>query len=549
MARSRRREIHRFAAAAVLVLGAVLARVAALSGHCAAPMGLVRTMIYITLYFAWCLSLRRRVIQAQTRRYLTAIPLLMIFWFIVRTVKMYFVSIPHATRQLWYWYYFPMLFIPLFSFLVAMSLGQPEGFRLPKWTALLYIPTTLLLLLVVTNDGHQLVFAFREGASWSEQRGNYRFGIGYFLAVGWEIACAVTAMAVLLGKCRFSHRWKWLPVGILLAAVTYGVIYDSGVHWMRVIGGDIAAAECFLVAAIWESCVLCGLIPTNTGYEELFENGGLKAQIIDTRGRVRYASANAPALPRETMRAARNEPVSLDRNTLLKSADIPGGQVLWVEDITMITALLERLEENREAIAEHNHLEMENYKARQKISALREKNRLYDLLQQQTTREIDRLDDILSRYDAQADPTVRRHLLVETAVIGAYVKRRGNLLFIGERSVLTDTAELALCLDESLANLELLGTECALDIPMKVAIRATEAVRVYDFFESAVEQAMATLAFIWFKARDLPEKVAICLELECQADLRALISRADTAAFENGVWHFTLHIPKEHENE
>ena len=532
--------------AVMIILGAALARVAAREGICPTLMGLIRTMLYITLYLVWCVSLRRRVVQAQTRRYLTVIPLLMIFWFVVRSVKYYFVSIPDATRQLWYWYYFPMLFIPLLSLFVAMSLGRPEGYRLPKWTALLHVPATLLVLLVVTNDWHQLVFTF-VGEVWSDQNGAYRYGLGYFLVFGWEIACAVAAMVMLLVKSRFSYRWKWLPPVILLGAVAYGIIYASGVSWMQVIGGDITAAECFLVAAIWESCVACGLIPTNTGYDKLFESGGLKAQIADANGAVRYASANAPALSTEVMRRAKDGPVLLDRNTLLKSAPIPGGQVLWVEDITAITALLEKLEENRESIAERNHLEMESYKTRQKISALREKNRLYDLLQEQTAHEIDRLDAILNRYDASDDALERRRLLAETAVIGAYVKRRGNLLFIRERTAVTDTAELALCLDESFANLELLGAECALDIPMKTSVRAADAMRVYDFFEAAVEAGIDTLRSVWLKARDLTDAIGICLEVECEANLGTLAEQADAAALEDGVWRFTLRVGKERE--
>ncbi len=531
------------------VLCAVAARVAAQRGICSTLMGLVRTMLYIVLYLGWCVSLRRRVVQAQTRRYLTAIPLLMVFWFVVRSVKHFFVSDADAVRQLWYWYYFPMLFLPLLSVYVAMSLGRPENFRLRKWTALLHIPTALLVLLVVTNDWHQLVFVFREGTVWSDQSGTYHYGIGYFLVFGWMIVCAVTAMTTLLVKCRFSYRWKWLPAVILLCAVAYGILYATGVHWMQVVAGDITAAECFLVAAVWKSCVMSGLIPTNTGYDELFRIGGLRAQITDADDRVRYASADAPALPRETLRRAQEGPVFLDRNTLLKSSPIPGGHVLWVEDITAITALLEKLEENREAIAERNHLEMEDYTTRQKIGALREKNRLYDLLQEQTAHQIDRLDRILTRYDATEDPAVRRRLLAETAVIGAYVKRRGNLLFIGERSAVTDTAELALCLDESFANLELLGAECALDMPMKVPIRGADAVRVYDFFETAVESGMDTLRSVWLKARDLAETVAVCFEIECEADLSALTPRADSAACEDGVWRFTLHIRKKSERE
>ena len=67
-----------------------------------------------------------------------------------------------------------MLFIPLLCVFVALSLGKPENYRLPKWTSLLYIPTTLLLLLVLTNDLHQLVFVFpADAAAWLDTDHGY----------------------------------------------------------------------------------------------------------------------------------------------------------------------------------------------------------------------------------------------------------------------------------------------------------------------------------------------------------------------------------------
>ena len=46
------------------------------------------------------------------------------------------------------------------------------------------------------------------------------------------------------------------------------------------------------------------------------------------------------------------------KDTLLKSSRIGGGYVLWQEDITDVTALLERLEENRKNIEDSNCLEV-----------------------------------------------------------------------------------------------------------------------------------------------------------------------------------------------
>ena len=214
------------------------------------------------------------------------------------------------------------------------------------------------------------------------------------------------------------------------------------------------------------------------------------------------------------------------------------------EGVTDITALLQKLEENRKTISESNDVEQENYKTKVKINTVREKNRLYDRLQAQTAHQIELLDQLLTQYEAQSDPEIRRSLLAKAAVIGAYIKRRGNLMFIGEKSDVTDTAELTACLDESFANLELMGVECAIDIPDKNNIYTRDAIRVYDFFEAVTEEAMDDLQFVWLKARGLEDAVIFYLQAESKTDLLALASLADTCTCEEGVWRFSLRIGK-----
>ena len=525
-----------------LIVCAVVFRILGNNGVFPITLGLLRTFIYIGLYIRWGVSVSKRIVQAQVRRNLVAVALLNVFWFVIRSMKYYFVSDSALSRQLWYWYYFPMLFIPLISVFVSMSLGKPENYRLPKWTSLLYIPTVLCLLLVVTNDFHQLVFAFPAGEVWSDK--NYDYAFGCFLVIGWEIICALTAFTIMVIKCRLSQRKKYLPLSLLCICIVYALIYASGAEWMRIIGGDITAVQCLMFTAILESCIQSGLIQTNTGYDSLFEAGTFKAQITDTDYNIRYTSANSPKLSENVMHSAENGAVSLDKNTVLKSNPIEGGHVLWLEDISDIAALLKELEENKETIAESNLLEQENYRTKLKINTLQEKNRLYDLLQDQTAHQIDLLDSLFAQYNTETNYEKRRSLLAKIAVIGAYIKRRGNLMFIAEKSATTDTAELSLCLEESFANLELMGVECAIDIPGNNKIDTTEAIRVYDFFESVTEAAIDDMRSVWLKARNLKDSVVFHLEVECESQLADFSELAESSHFEDGVWRFTLRAKK-----
>ena len=527
---------------ALLIVCAVIVRIVGNSGILPVTSGLIRTFIYIGMYICWGISVSKRIVQTQVRRNLVAVSLLNVFWFFIRSIKYYFVSDPDFSRQLWYWYYFPMLFIPLFSVFVSMSLGKPENYRLPKWTSLLYIPTVLCLLLVVTNDFHQLVFSFPAGEVWSDK--NYDYVFGYFPVIGWEIICALAAFTIMVIKCRLSQREKYLPLSLLCICIVYAIIYASGTEWMRIIGGDLTAVQCLMFTAILESCIQCGLIQTNTGYDSLFEAGTFKAQISDTDYNIRYTSANSPQLSENVMRSAENGAVSLDKNTVLKSNPIEGGHVLWLEDISDIAALLKELEENKETIAESNLLEQENYRTKLKINTLQEKNRLYDLLQDQTAHQIDLIDSLFAQYNTETNYEKRRSLLAKIAVIGAYIKRRGNLMFIGEKSATTDTAELSLCLEESFANLELMGVECAVDIPGNNKIDTKDAIRVYDFFESVTEAAIDDMRSVWLKARCLNDSVVFHLEVECESLLDDFFKLTESSHFEDGVWRFTLRAKK-----
>ena len=306
---------------------------------------ILRPLIYIGMFVIWSVSLRRRTIQPQVRRYLTAISTLMVFWLTVRTTKYLFTEDPWTLRHLWYLYYLPMLFIPLLGLLVALSLGKAENFRLPKWTASLFIPSAALFLLVLTNDFHQMVFDFPEDAAVWEN--DYSYGVGYFLAVGWMILCALAALVTMLVKCRIpnSRRVFLLPFLPTLLALVYGIFDALRLPWLKAIAGDMTVVFCLLFAAVLECCIRCGLIQTNTGYGQLFETGTIGAQITDDAYQIRYASSNAMHLSPDVMRDAETGSVSLDKNTLLKSSRITGGHVLWQEDITDMTALLEKLEE------------------------------------------------------------------------------------------------------------------------------------------------------------------------------------------------------------
>ena len=447
-----------------------------------------RSVIYIVLFTAWGISVRDRTIQPQVRRWLTAISALMVFWVTSRTIRYTIAQDPWVLRHLWYLYYLPMLFIPVLGIFVALSLGKPEGFRLPRWTYWLYVPTTLFFLLVLTNDLHQLVFVFpADAAVWMN---DYRHGAEYFLAVGWQILCAMAALAAMVVKCRVprGRRILMLPFVPVILAVVYGILDVLRVAWLKMIAGDVTVVFCLLITAALESCIQCGLIQSNTRYGELFRASTLAAQITDEAYRVCFSSQTAAFVPSEMLRRTAEGPVMLGRGIRLSGAPIRGGHVIWQDDVSELQRLLEAQASINEQLEEENDLLMAENQVKEEKARVATQNRLYDHIARKVEPQLIRLDALLRQ-----DGTCPEERLREICILGAYIKRRSNMILLSENQPYVSAAELAYCLTESMNNLEAAGADCALRTECSGSLPIETALAVYDFFEAVAEQALPEL--------------------------------------------------------
>ena len=299
-------------------------------------LGLIRSSIYIGMFAAWRFSVRQRIVPKNTRRYLSAVAFFLILWMIIRTVKYYFVADPNINRILWYCYYIPMLFVPLFSVFVSASIGKPENSRMPKWLISATTLTFILTLFVLTNDLHQLVFAFPKNACVFTDE-DYTYQIGYIIVIGWEIVCALIAIGTMLYKCRLpkTHKILWLPFVPTGIAVLYGVLYASGCGFVIYFIPDVTVFQCLTFAAIFESCIACGLIQSNTHYKELFSASDLPVYITDKEYHLQIASKRAADFP-EISEINSSEPIMLKDHIRLSKSEICGGYAFWTDDVSEI---------------------------------------------------------------------------------------------------------------------------------------------------------------------------------------------------------------------
>ena len=340
----------------------------------------LRSGIYVFLFSAWCYSLWIRIVQTQVRRYLLAISVLMVLWILLRSIK-FSIENTEAERWLWYFYYFPMLFIPMLSVFVSRSLGKGEDFRIPRWTKILYFPTLLLLLLVLTNDLHQQVFSFPTGILSDRE---YRYEGGYFFVLGWAALCAGFALLSMVKNCRIprSRRIRWLPLVPLALSLAYACAYVKKVYWVWVLAGDMTVSQCLIFASILECCIQCGLIQSNLGYDELFEATSLPVQITDPAFCPQYASVSMQeALPQSELQQIRQDTVHLGDDTLLKRHKLRRGWVFWKEDISALNQVQKELELTRDELRDTGDVLAAEKAQHARWLKLTEENRLYDMME------------------------------------------------------------------------------------------------------------------------------------------------------------------------
>ncbi len=505
----------------------------------------LRSGIYVFLFSAWCYTLWLRIVQVQVRRYLLAISALMVLWILLRSIK-FSIGNTDAERRLWYFYYFPMLFIPMLSVFVSQSLGKDEAFRLPRWTKLLYIPTLLLLLLVLTNDLHRQVFSFPSGVL---SDGEYRYEKGYYFVLGWEALCAAFSLVLMVRSCRIPHsrRIRWLPLVPFALSLAYAYAYVKKVYWVWVLAGDMTVSQCLIFASIFECCIQCGLIQSNLGYDELFEATSLPVQITDHALCTKYASiAMQKPLPQSELRHMQQDTVQMDDDTLLKRHRLRSGWVFWKEDISALNQIRKELELTRDELRDTgNVLAVENAQ-RARWLKLTEENRLYDMMEAQTARQIAMLRDLLAELQKTEASGRARHLLGQVIIIGTYIKRRSNLIFVGMQRGAISVQELRLCLNESSENISVYGADCKAIVRGDGQLTVEQATQVYDLFEAVVEAELESLRALLISIEIGKQvEIALCVSAaEPLCGLRARFPGLEWEQDEDGLQYVTRKLER-----
>ena len=475
-----------------------------------AIMCTTRDAIHISLLISWVLSLHRRLVNKNVRRIMLIVGGLMIFWLIDKIVKWDFTgSVTHPlVRYLWYGFYVGMLFVPTLGAFIINYLGKPENYTHPKKLNYLLIPPIIMLIAVFTNDLHQKVFVFYNGFINFDLE--YSYDWVYYIVMAWFIIMGFYFVVMMLLKSRVpgSRKLQKMPLAIMAFAALFWIGYS-----MKLYNCDLTIMDCLIIVLLLESAIQSGLLPSNTRYQEVFDSTTVPVQIVDTEYQPHYVSGGALPVPEEEMRRTERETVHLD-GTLLNSAPINGGRVVWQDDVTQLNELKERLQDTLEQLGEENVLLQAELELKEKRAKTDEQNRLYDRIAREVEPQLIKVDMLLHRIEKE--PENARELIAKICVLGSYIKRRGNLLLLGEDAERILARELEYCIRESLENLRLadmftsFNSNCDDEMLLREHI-----VAVYDFYETIVEQMLNDMTAMMVNLACHKGKITMNIQIGC----------------------------------
>ena len=486
-----------------------------------------RACTYLGIYCAWVIYLNKHVVQKKVRQYLTAIGCLMVCWFFLRTVKYHILLDPLGGHICWYLYYIPMILIPTFGLSATLLMDGAEK-KTTKWiTGILLFFSVVLIVCVLTNDLHQQVFRFEGPVPYSDK--NYSYGILFMLIQLWIIACLVIMEILLVKKSRIPDRKRfWLPVIPGLLLLGWNIANLLRLPFIKTFAGDMTAICCLLMAAIFQGCILCGLIQTNSRYFELFQaTGGLDAEITDDSFRRYYFSGELPELSKDLRDSIIAKSSIQERGIRINHLPVKGGHLFWSEDISVLLDQYQDIQEQQEELTARNQLLRKTYEKEAERRKLEEQNRLLNIIQSQTSRQY----ELLSHYMEKLEQTESREeyelILSKIVVVGTYLKRWKNLMLTrySSREDSLTMADLKQSLAESCENLKLCEIKAAYFVQDKEKLlHADDVLKCYDFFEWLVEQLFDVMNSVFFRVTQIEEKLQISVHITSQEDIRPYLT-------------------------
>lgn len=493
--------------------------------------------LYTIVILLWERIMASRILRTQSKKYFKMIASLMIGYLAIRTLK-YEILFDNmlAIKYIRYIYYFFSLNIIHLVFFISLMVNKSERERISSWWHLLWIPTETFVFLVLTNDLHGLAFS-----------NDVPLGVEAYKPLFYIIVlyAAILTIASLVSALRASRsmRSPWpvlLPISLMVLWILYTFSYVINRDFFVYIKTAIASAEfnILIIILFVEALVFTRSIPSNRGYDKFLRLSSLNIGIMDMDGNVVFAPTKMPPVTAEMIHASLGKATKLDKDTLLESARISGGESFWFIDLKELNSLKKRLYALNESLMSENELLSADKKLKEKMAKLEEQNEIRSYIDSSLSDKFNFLKIVMNNLPE--DEESFEAVLKRACITSAYIKRYSNLFLLSKKDKNIAMAELGLAFTESLNYLSLSGVASKINWQSEGALDIDTALAIYEVFQRILEVNYHAL-----KAVDVnlvnDDEVEIKISADEVKTIGMVIDGLDMLEdLHNGLWRISL---------
>ena len=445
------------------------------------------TLLFAILFTMWTIRLYYKLYDKKTRRYILFIGILIVFWMLIRIIRGVTIDI-NIKRICWYLYYLPLIFIPTLFYVCSNSLLS----KMNKTRKIfIYLISSILLILVLTNDFHELVFKFNNGIYFHNDYNHY---IGYYLIFIWIFYLFGGGMIKLaINRLKIKKDLKvFLPLVVLLLGLIYTYLYILDVPYIR--ETNMSIVNSVLICLGIELAFYLDLIPNNKKYIQKFFNSNLDMAIISLDGKTKYTTCSFKVIPNFILDDIKNNKVKQiyqKKNIVYDIKENKDSYVILRKDLTNIFKLKEEmLKQQKELLKQQESMKLEE----------KTKRELYEIKIRKDT--INRVEKKLEEKRLEAKKIlmkddIKREDLEKVKRIIIYSKKKSMLIISEMNNEIYNEESIKILLNELIVGMSSLNIEGLVVVKNKMNIKGRIMSYLYDIVYELIENSKNNAVMIY----------------------------------------------------
>ena len=431
--------------------------------------------LYGIFFIFWTVRIYYKLYDKKVRKYVLSIGILIVFWMFIRMLKG-IVGINALERYIWYLYYIPLIFIPTLFYICSCTNRINN-----KLKYLLYIVSTILFMLVITNDLHEIVFKFNNDLYFYD---DYKHNIGYILIAIWIFYLLGAGMIkISLNRLKIKKDYKVLiPFGIILLGLIYTLLYVKNIPYIREI--NMSVVNSVLIFLGIESMFYLDLIPNNRKYIKSFKESYLDMMIVSLDSKTCYMTKQFTELPTEIINDIDIGKVKESykiNNIVYNVKQNSDSYVILKNDLSEFYKLERQINKAKKQLLKQQHNLMLEEKTKRKLYNLTTRKNIINKIETKLNEKREEAKEILNKKN------ISKKDLEKIKRIIIYSKKKSSLIIADLSSEIFNYLEIKNYIDELFKSMSSLNNNCRIVVKDNVLIDGMNMSLIYDIIYELLE--------------------------------------------------------------